>query len=231
MEAWIEHKNAGQIAIDDQGLIDITIPSAIDFVIDMFNFAIVNDIIEIDRKDMTVNTLVSYDNLPIANPINKMELSKKIADKKNDSMMPLAEPNDGHGCIVEGLSLLMMCQSNYEELRTFYNTLIAMSVVDPTIQAWSSAAAYWVAKVAPNGDWDYKVQPGFSPWHRRFCCYFNGAYNHVNSEYIGNFNYGYTGSLLFSLNVLHYGSSAVSGFDPADTADWPAIDAGYANAP
>jgi len=97
VEAWIEHKNAGQIAIDDQGLIDITVPSNIDFVIDMFNFAIVNDIIEIDRKDMTVNTLVSYDNLPIANPINKMELSKKIADKKNDSMMPLAEPNDGHG--------------------------------------------------------------------------------------------------------------------------------------
>ena len=73
-----------------------------------------------------------------------------------------------------------------------------MSIVDPTIQAWSSATAYWVAKVAPNGDWDYKVQPGFPPWHRRFCCYFNGAYNHVNSEYIGNFNYGYTGSLLFT---------------------------------
>ena len=36
--------------------------------------------------------------------------------------------------------------------------------------------------------------------------------------------------VLVVLNVLHFGSSAVSGFDPKDTADWPAIDAGYYHA-
>ena len=64
-----------------------------------------------------------------------------------------------------------------------------------------------------------------------FCCYFDSNFDHVTSEYIGNFNYGYTGSYLFDLNTLHLGSSAVSGFDPADVSDWPAIDAGFENAP
>lgn len=52
-------------------------------------------------------------------------------------------------------------------------------------------------------------------------------FQHLTSEYIGNFNCGFTGSYLFSLGVLHFGSSAVAGFDPSDQEDWPAIDNGY----
>jgi hypothetical protein len=83
--------------------------------------------------------------------------------------------------------------------------------------------------VRENGAWDYKVH-----WTEpTYCFRVNGIDgNHKTSEWFGNYNYGFTGKFLFSLDILHAGSYAVSGFDPNDvTTDWPAIDLGYSHAP
>lgn len=93
------------------------------------------------------------------------------------------------------------------------------------------ATGYWIAKVEPNGDWDYKTQHGYSPYNKTFCCgYSRNFHMHQTSEWIGNYNYGYTGKLLFSLSVLKLGSNAVSGFDPKDVEDYPANEEGYYDA-
>ena len=137
-----------------------------------------------------------------------------------------------HSCTYTNLDLIGMCEDNYIELGNVYllNKIIEAANPSHTPTAWLSTAIYWVNKVREKGDWDYKTQPDFKPWSKTFCSYYDGMYHHVTSEYIGNFNYGYTGSLLFSLDILHFGSSAVSGFDPADEEDWPAIDAGFEKA-
>lgn len=145
----------------------------------------------------------------------------------NDKLSPRVR----HYCSRTSVDLLALCSSNYNTLKNFYWSSFILTLTNPYINAWETTAVYWVNKVREKGDWDYKTQPGYSPWNKAFCAYYDGYYHHITSEYIGNFNYGYTGSYLFSLSVLHAGSYAVSGFDAADIEDWPAIDDGYNHAP
>lgn len=90
------------------------------------------------------------------------------------------------------------------------------------------ALAFWLDMVRPNGQWDYKVQSGFV--NKSFVCIY-GAHSSKSvthtSEWIGNYNYGYTGRFLFSLDILHAGSAAVGGGVEKDKHDWPAIDEGF----
>lgn len=144
-----------------------------------------------------------------------------------DELVPY---NAAHGCSVESLALLQMCQSNYNTLVNYYNKMLEIDEINPDVDPTGATIAYWIALVRPGGEWDYKVHPNFGPYSKQYCSYFNGNFNHITAEYVGNFNYGYTGSFLFSLNTLHLGSSAVSGFSPKDREDWPAIDAGFQNA-
>ncbi len=118
-----------------------------------------------------------------------------------------------------------ICTQNYNTIRIFYNSLAAI----PNSNPWVSTVGYWVSFVRENGAWDYKVH-----WTEpTYCFRVNGIDgNHKTSEWFGNYNYGFTGKFLFSLDILHAGSYAVSGFDPNDvTTDWPAIDLGYSHAP
>lgn len=132
---------------------------------------------------------------------------------------------------IETIDLIGMCDDNYSSLQTVYWVAFAAGFVVPGVAPWSTTVIYWVNKVREGGDWDYKRLEGFSPWDTEFYTYYDGYRHTVTSEYIGNFNYGYTGSYLFDLYTLYYGSYAVSGFDAADVEDWPAITDGYNHAP
>lgn len=56
----------------------------------------------------------------------------------------------------------------------------------------------------------------------------SASFLNLGSMVEGNYNYGYTGRLLFSLDILLEGSFVVSGFDPKDVAtDWPQIREGF----
>lgn len=132
-----------------------------------------------------------------------------------------------HTCSRQSINALSICEENYQFLVTHYHSMLVMQEANPSFNAWLSTASLWVNMVRPGGGWDYKVSSEYGPYNKPLCAYYNGAYHHFTSEYFGNLNYGYTGSYLFSLNTLHFGSSAVAGFDPADESDWPAIDEGY----
>lgn len=146
----------------------------------------------------------------------------------DDAEQPVID-NGGstHSCSAQEVDMIVFCEANYQFILKYYESMLIVQMTDPTFNAWLSAVSLWVSKVRENGDWDYKVSDMFGPYNNPLCAYYDGSYHHITAEYFGNFNYGYTGSLLFGLDILHFGSSAVSGFDAADETDWPAIDDGY----
>lgn len=196
----------------------------------LYNELISDGIIEVESQTGEL-TICSANQVPEQIVIE----GERHIQSQIQSQVSLAGPNRSlaaHSCSYPDLDLIEMCQDNYDELSGVYllNKIIEAANPSGVPTAWLTTAIYWVNKVREEGDWDYKTQPDFKPWNKTFCSYYDGAYHHITSEYIGNFNYGYTGSLLFSLDILHFGSSAVSGFDPADEEDWPAIDAGFEKA-
>lgn len=227
ISAWVTVRDKGYLQVNDDGLLELVENDFVknlagyDSVVEMIalcNESIQDDILLIDPETMELTSVITPEEEPqpygLVNPVP-----------------PILPRNGAHGCSVQALDLLHLCSSNYSILSNYYQDMLLMLSINPNLSPWGATVGFWVSKVEPNGDWDYKTKHGFAPWNSQFCSYFDGNFQHITSEYIGNFNYGYTGSFLFSLNTLHLGSWAVSGFDPADEADWPAIDAGYNNAP
>ena len=114
-------------------------------------------------------------------------------------------------------------------IKNFYNSMVSAQQAGTDVDPWLSTASYWVGLVREYGAWDYKRQKEYNT----FCCTVGGVTGQDRSaEWIGNYNYGYTGKFLFDLDTLHFGSFVVAKLDPKDKiTDWPAIDKGYANAP
>lgn len=224
---WESLKECGDLKVDANGLLIVN--DANDYVatsgysdfldiIDLCNESIIEGILVADAESAEIASVIvpEKENIPFG--LTCGSINRKL---------PVSPRNAAHGCSVQALNLITMCENNYKTLSNYYNDMLRLSIINPNLSPWGATVGFWIGKVAEGGDWDYKVQPGFSPWYTTFCSYFNGSYQHITSEYIGNFNYGYTGSFLFSLDILHFGSSAVAGFDPADEEDWPAIDAGF----
>lgn len=130
-------------------------------------------------------------------------------------------------CTYPKLELGALVKSNTKIIRNYF---ISTAKVNPS-GALAATIGYWVGKVNHKGDWDYKVTFTSS----RYCCNYGKSNSktgyHLTGEFIGNYNYGYTGSILFSLSVLKAGSIAAAGFDlDKDLDDHPAIEEGYNDA-
>lgn len=111
-----------------------------------------------------------------------------------------------------------LVSENFSELKDVYKSSLF----------YKDAVAYWIDKVKSRGDWDYKSLDGFKG--QKFMCTYgqNDRFTDLRtSEWIGNYNYGYTGHLLFSIDILIAGSTAVGGGPAKDSHDWPAIKGGY----
>ena len=129
-----------------------------------------------------------------------------------------------HQCTYNKLSLGFMVSANKKIIEDYYQSILA---VNPTA-ATNSTIGYWIARVQEGGVWDYKRNSEIGPWDNISCCdYWTYTNAHRTAEWIGNYNYGYTGAFLFSLSVLKAGSFAASGFRETDSADWPAIEEGF----
>lgn len=98
---------------------------------------------------------------------------------------------------------------NRKGLDSFYNTAITAQRYGGG-DAFTSTVGYFVGKVMPGGAWDYKVVSGYSPWSKEFTGTFFDGTRVINSAYIGNYNYGFTGELLFSKNALLTAGDGVS---------------------
>lgn len=157
-----------------------------------------------------------------------LDFSGLVGAQQGGSISPMAEIC---GCNNPQLGLGSMVSRNTNDVRGVY---LSAAVYNPS-GAMASAIGYWVGKVQEGGDWDYKSKPNYAPYDRVFCCDYgknnSKKFVHLTSEYIGNYNYGYTGSILFNLSVLKLGSFAAAGFDAdKDAGDQPAIEEGYYDA-
>lgn len=237
VSVWTSLRDSGNLFVDENGYLSVTTNNVFtdmqgyDMVltaVDNCNIGIASGYLAVDATTGEIKSIYSAEEL-LENTTEILPINSGEWDLQNlnDGIMPL---NTSHGCSVEYLNLITMCRTNYTTLSDYYDTMLKVALVNPYANPYASTVGFWVGKVMEGGDWDYKVQPGFAPYNKQFCAYFDNKWNHITSEYIGNFNYGYTGSLLFTLNVLHIGSSAVAGSVEKDQADWPAIDAGYAYA-
>lgn len=81
-----------------------------------------------------------------------------------------------------------------------------------------------------HGPWDYKRVSGFSPYTKKWDAGTYSGRKIITTEYIGNYNYGFTGEFLFSLNTLYLGGQIANGlkfWQPEDENDRRAIREGY----
>lgn len=132
---------------------------------------------------------------------NIEDVAKRVY--KNDQKHEKTNTLDANSCI----PLVSLVEGNRDELEDIYDTQLTFNPSN----AYTFTVGWWVGKVMEKGDWDYKVQPGYAPWYKKFCMqHYNGIIKEHNSKWLGNYNYGYTGELLFSLSVLHKGGDAVS---------------------
>lgn len=162
---------------------------------------------------------------------DELAIAERISIKPAFGLNRYDEPGS-HYCVKDKLDIIGLCKKNYNEINTFYLSMVAAAIVSAgVIHPIEATIAYWVNKVKSGGDWDYKQVPGYAPYSKTFCTFYDGVNYHRTSEYIGNFNYGYTGKFLFPLPILYAGSFAVAKFDPKDTDDWPAISDGFNHAP
>ena len=138
------------------------------------------------------------------------------------STQALTEKSGSHSCSYEQVYFNDMCRTNYNYIKNILNQYTSWN------SGYIAAISAWIAKVNNNGDWDYKTSSYYGPWDHVFCNISDGQYDHVTSEYMGNYNYGYTGSCLFSLQTLELASFIVSGFDNSDIAgDWSTIESAF----
>lgn len=76
--------------------------------------------------------------------------------------------------------------------------------------AYSTTVGWWISKVQEGGAWDYKRVSGYKPWNKKWNAKQRWTTSVKTSEWFGNYNYGYTGHYLFTLNILLAGGDGVS---------------------
>ncbi|HBQ86066.1 MAG TPA: hypothetical protein DD811_06270 [Syntrophomonas sp.] len=104
------------------------------------------------------------------------------------------------------LDAYAIASDNYEIISDYFD---AIQVYAPW-SAYPSTVSYWISKIKERGAWDYKVQPGYSPYNKQWQTLTLYTSSVRTSEWFGNYNYGFTGRFLFSLSILHAGGDGAS---------------------
>lgn len=237
VDLWKEAKDKQIVFLNEEGKLELRRNfydrmEKLSLFISMWNegieagiYSVDEDTLEISCTDLVNNLNVSED---LKSPIMKSASGGFILENVFQSAAVI--PASTYHCNLPDVDLIGLCEMNYNNLVSYYNAAVLIKELDPGNAAdpYQSTVTYFIIKVRPYGDWDYKRLPGYSPYDKEFCTQLNSSFQHITSEFIGNFNYGYTGSFLFSLDILLAGSYVVSGFNPADEMDdWPVIEEGY----
>lgn len=184
--------------------------------------------------------IISMDHELNVKPTNIEKISKKVyqndqKNKEKNSISKFLTKSCEDQNIISTMSsscidLVRLVETNRSQLESTYNSY---ATFDP-VNAYSYTVGWWVGKVQENGAWDYKVQPGYAPWYNTFCMlHYNGVVLDHNSKWLGNYNYGYTGEFLFSLDTLLVGGDAISyliNWEPDTPEAKEAIEWGYSDA-
>lgn len=103
-------------------------------------------------------------------------------------------------------NLVIANRNNLESFLSSQKSLVKWGGGDP----YTATIGYFVGKVKPRGSWDYKTVSGYAPWYKKFLGTFFDGTQVIDSAYIGNYNYGYPGELLFSKKDLLAAGDGVS---------------------
>ncbi len=202
-------------------------------LIEVVNESIDMGILIVDSDRFEISNTFKLD--PEITEMVKQNIDSNISNSAYQ-IIPMRAGN--HGCSLQFIDSFSVCVNNRNTLENYFNDMLELSS-NPTviIDPYLSTVGYWVGSVMEGGKWDYKSHPLYAPYYNTFCSYINGQFRHITSEFFGNFNYGYTGSFLFDLDVLHAGSYTVAliggmlqsgNFNlDAEYEDWEAIDEGY----
>lgn len=87
-------------------------------------------------------------------------------------------------------------------------------------QAYAMTALDFYNLVKTGGPWDYKQDLGYNTVYR---CVIDSYIYYLTGEQIGNINYGYAGSPVFSKNVLCYGGGFANILSDG-SVDWSLMD-------
>lgn len=222
VELWNALSESGNFSITGGELVfDETI------ALDEDQSSMLSIIIELINNEIKLGYLIANDSdngilLRRSELTADVEVSLTSQNESMTSTQALTEKSGSHSCSYEQVYFNDMCRTNYNYIKNILNQYTSWN------SGYIAAISAWIAKVNNNGDWDYKTSSYYGPWDHVFCNISDGQYDHVTSEYMGNYNYGYTGSCLFSLQTLELASFIVSGFDNSDIAgDWSTIESAF----
>ena len=122
-----------------------------------------------------------------------------------------------------------IARDNRSTVQKYYN---ASNMGNPT-GALAATTAFWIAKVKTNGAWDYKNVSGYAPYNKQWNAVQKRVAMTRTSEWFGNYNYGFTGSALYTQGILLTGGDIVSlkhNHVPDSYSDKQAIKTGYQEA-
>lgn len=195
--------------------------------VESLNFLVENDIVNIEN-DLSITMLSSEE-------ISDLVFKKyqENPDEENPELLNAATTKTKINLLavdngLSSINLKSIVEKNRDELEKIYTSMLKTNPKG----AYSGAVGYFVGKVRENGAWDYKVKSGYKPWYKEFNAATYDGKKVINSEYIGNYNYGYTGELLFSKKILLIGGATVGAGTrtPEDEKDRNTITKGFNDA-
>ena len=231
---FVQGMSNGTISLDSSGKIQVKTSEKVynEIAEDM---GMINELIDIGLYDayltetgeLDLSLNKNFNDSPEPNFALSEFFSEHFLDNDSYSIHTAAR---AHSCSYEPLDLGDLVEANYTGLEDYYMWCIEQEVeygvsMDPSV----STSAVWINSVREGGVWDYKVQLG--GYEVTFCCDYDGGSNaHRTAEFIGNYNYGYTGSFLFSLDILFWGSAVVADDIRSEYKDRPVIEEVYDHA-
>ncbi|CAM5208648.1 hypothetical protein UACE39S_00412 [Ureibacillus acetophenoni] len=223
----VDLKSNGQIIyLGDETSLDVSAVLYSEFLekINSANFLIELGVASVD-EEYNVTLLSSEETASVIYENDKKLISNEISKQRTiDSIVTPSAIDPG----LPTINLKSLVERNKKELEDYLSAVLKISPQS----AYASAVGYFVGKVREGGAWDYKVQPGYRYWYKEWTAYTYSGTRVINTEYIGNYNYGYVGETLFSKTVLLIGGTGVGiGVgQPEDEKDRQAITQGFDDA-
>lgn len=218
--------NLGLVTTDDNGLVvineDVKELEIEDNLLNEYksSFESANKLVNDGYGSFDENLMFSAASEETIKEISKNSGENKL--KSNISLLAIPEAN-----------LTSLVESNRREVDNYYSDMLRAFLLAPngSVSAYVASVNWWIGKVDHYGPWDYK-RTSMGPYNRQWYAYIYGVNRTVTTEYIGNYNFGYTGQALFSLQILYYGGQYANGniFKQENYSDRAAIQDGFSHA-
>lgn len=195
------------------------------------SYAFGNESVDIGLLGVDAENLEFYSVTMTKENIDKIAQADYFASVNNGPARVREHASD---CSLTKVAFGKMVRANLSTLKTYYNKQLELAVLNPKVDATKNTVSLWISKVKSKGPWDYKTVSPYAPYNKTLCLTYgvndSKKSYHKTSEFMGNYNYGYTGRFLFPLAVLKVGSNTAAG-NPfvKDKADYPAIEEGFAD--